>query len=206
MIFCDNHILIVDKPPGLSTQSHGKESLEEWAKEYLKKRFNKPGRVFLEPIHRLDTPVGGLVLFARTSKALSRLQQQQRERNITKIYRALIKGSLLPEGKLIHNLVHGDRKAIVSEEGKRCELSYKTLKTDQHHSLVEITLTTGRYHQIRAQFSAIGHPILGDRKYGSKETFPTGIALSHVSLSFIHPVTQEPVQFRSKNFTIDILR
>ncbi|MFS8563619.1 MAG: RNA pseudouridine synthase [Rhabdochlamydiaceae bacterium] len=192
IVYCDNHLLVVDKPPGVATQP----DLEILAKAWVKKKYQKPGNVFLEPIHRLDKSVGGLVLFARTSKALSRLQALMRERKISKIYQALIEG-LLPkkEATLTHYLVHGDHKAFVDPQGKEAILHYHVLEEKNGTTLVSIDLATGRYHQIRAQFAATGHPILGDRKYGSKHNFHEGIALRHVRMEFEHPITHEKCVF-----------
>lgn len=190
IIFCDNHLLVVDKPVGMATQP----DLEECAKAWVKKKFNKPGNVFLEPAHRLDKPVSGLVLFARTSKALSRLQAMMREREIRKTYLALVEGKLRDqEGTLKHRLVHDEFHARVDEEGKEAILHYRVLGTHKNVNLVEVVLETGRYHQIRAQFSAIGCPIVGDQKYRSTQSFPEGIALQHQKLEFKHPVTKEKI-------------
>lgn len=203
IIFCDNHLLVVSKPAGLSTQPHRvfNTSLLEQAKSWVKKEFQKPGNVFLEPIHRLDKPVSGLVLFARTSKALSRLQAMMRKAEIEKTYVAWIEGDL-PEdqGTLEHFLIHDDHRARVvpasHPHGKKARLSYVKRAQQQGRTLVEICLETGRYHQIRAQFSAIGFPILGDTKYGSKFVLKDqGIALHSSRLKFCHPVSKTLLSF-----------
>jgi 23S rRNA pseudouridine1911/1915/1917 synthase len=197
--YCDNHIFLAEKPAGIPTQG----GLDIEAKKWIKERFNKPGNVFLEPIHRLDKPVSGLVLFARTSKALSRLQEEMREKSIKKTYFALVEGTLpFPEADLEHRLVHDDFRARIAEkgesEGKLARLHYKVMKKKEGITLLEIDLITGRYHQIRAQLSHIGCPILGDAKYGSHHPFlGPGIALHHGQLSFIHPTTREPLTFHS---------
>jgi 23S rRNA pseudouridine1911/1915/1917 synthase len=204
IIFCDNHLLVVAKPTGISTQPHvglGVNLLNQ-AKAWLKKQFQKPGNVFLEPVHRLDKPASGLVLFARTSKALSRLQEMMRQKEIGKTYFAWVEG-VLParEGTLEHHLLHDEYRArVVSPshpQAKLALLHYRT-QIDQKNgkSLVEIQLETGRYHQIRAQFAAIGCPVVGDTKYGS--SFPLKkdqIALHHGGLKFFHPVTKSPLSF-----------
>lgn len=209
-IYCDNHLLVVDKPKGMCTQPDSTHSLNllDLAKEWVKKQFQKPGSVFLEPIHRLDRPVGGLVLFARTSKALSRLQKQMREREMVKTYTALVEG-ILPSarGKLEHFLVHDAYRAnVVNTEfpgGKRAVLSYQFIdqwnKSGALLSQVEIQLETGRYHQIRAQFGAVKCPIFGDQKYGSAFSLAEemGIALVHSQLQFLHPVTGISLHFTS---------
>ena len=192
IIHSDNHILVVNKPPGIATQP----DLEELAKAWVKKKYQKPGNVFLQPIHRLDKSVGGIVLFARTSKALSRLQAFMRERKISKTYHAFVEGHLLKkENTLRHLLIHGDHKAFVNPQGKEAILHYTVLQEKKDTTLVSIDLATGRYHQIRAQFAAIGHPVLGDKKYGSTRFFQDGIALCHVKMGFEHPVTRESCTF-----------
>ncbi len=203
VIFCDNHILVVSKPSGLGTQSHpgSMDNLTDQAKAWVKREYKKPGNVYLEPIHRLDKPVSGLVLFARTSKALSRLQEMMRQRQIGKTYFAWVEGTLPnPQGTLEHYLVHDEYKARVvapsHPEAKLARLNYVLLEKKEEKSFVEIDLETGRYHQIRVQFSAIGCPIIGDEKYGS--TFPQKgdkIALHHGRLKLNHPVTKEPLLF-----------
>lgn len=191
VIYIDNHLLVVDKPKGIATQP----DLVEEAKAWVKNHFNKKGNVFLEPIHRLDKPVSGLVLFARTSKALSRLQQAMRERKIVKVYEAHVENSPpQPQGTLRHNVLHGEFKAIISPEGKEAILHYKTIGPNR----LEIHLETGRYHQIRVQLAAIGCPILGDTKYGARPSNTPGIALTHVRLELTHPVTQQPLVFEVK--------
>lgn len=172
------------------------ESLEKWVKLWIKHEYQKKGNVFLHCIHRLDRAVSGLVLFARTSKALSRLNEQSRQQEIQRIYIAEVEGILTKkEGKLDHYLIHGDRKAILAKEGdpeaKHARLFYQTLKRKPHTTLVQIELETGRYHQIRAQFSAIGYPILGDVRYGSGSGAGEAIRLHCAKLAFRHPVTQE---------------
>lgn len=195
VIYVDNHILVAFKRAGISVQP----DLHEEMRLYVQTAFNKKGRAFIEPIHRLDKPVSGLVLFARTSKALTRLNAAIRDREMEKIYLARVEGVIEPEsGTLVHYLKHGSFRAeIVGEndkEGKRAELSYKVLERNGASTLLEISLETGRYHQIRAQLSAIGHPIVGDGKYGSK-SHQDEIALKAWKLTFDHPVTHERMTF-----------
>ena len=211
-LYLDNHLLILDKPWGVLTQPSGtgEDSLEARGKAFLKEHFAKPGAVFLEAIHRIDRVVGGVVLFARTSKGLERLNAAQRAKRITKIYRARVDG--IPkraEATLEDFILHDDFKArIVSREvenAKPCRLSYKTLGTRNGTALLEITLETGRYHQIRAQLSHAGMPICGDVKYGasrdSLSLAPSGgIALLSWQLAFPHPVTKELVTVQSSLF------
>jgi 23S rRNA pseudouridine1911/1915/1917 synthase len=197
VLFCDNHLLIVRKPAGIPTQPDGKEilSLEEQAKLWVKTSFNKPGNVFLEAIHRLDKPVEGIVIFARTSKALSRMNAFMREGKIDKVYHAWVEGApKTKEGVLEHYLSHESFHAKVVDashpQGKKAILSFKTLSHEKGRSLLEITLHTGRYHQIRAQLAAIGCPILGDQKYGSSLPYEKGqIGLKNVQIKCPHPVS-----------------
>ncbi len=195
ILYCDNHLLVILKPPMVATQP----DLEEEGKAWLKKKFAKPGNVFLHAIHRLDKPVSGVVLFARTSKALSRLQAMMREKEIAKTYVAEIEGHLeKEEGTLKHFLVHDEHRARVDfRNGKEALLHYRVLKKKKETSLVEINLETGRYHQIRAQFSAVGHPIVGDTKYGSKRFCKEGISLESTKLSFKHPITGKEIEITS---------
>lgn len=207
VIYCDNHLLAAIKPAGLATQPQetDADNFQDRAKKWLKKTYDKPGNVFLEPIHRIDKPVSGIVLFARTSKALSRLQAQMRAQEISKTYTALVEGTLPHDsGTLEHFLVHGSHRACVHPEGKRAVLTYRTLGRNDGTTLVEISLETGRYHQIRAQFSAIGHPIVGDAKYGSCTFWPEGgIALCHSKMRFEHPVTKEEILLENnKSFSL----
>lgn len=199
IVYCDNHILIVSKPAGLCTQPHDghADNLLDQAKAWVKKEFQKPGKVFLEPVHRLDTPVSGLVLFARTSKALSRLQEMMRNREIEKTYFAWVEGTLPEsEGTLEHLLIHDDHRARVHPEGKIARLKYKKLEEKSGKTRVEIQLETGRYHQIRCQFAAVGCPVVGDGKYGSKASWKSGeIALHHGRLKFTHPVSRSTMAF-----------
>ena len=193
IIYLDNHLLAINKPPGLLTQPNASDAsdLETLGKTYLKKKFKKKGNVFLHPIHRLDKLVSGIVLFARSSKALSRLNSQMRRKAIQKTYFAKVEGHLTPlSGTLKHTLVHGSHRAYVKASGKEAVLSYTVCKTDTHSTLIEIELHTGRYHQIRAQFAHIGHPIVGDTKYGSTHK-ESRIALHHSKIIFHHPVSQE---------------
>jgi 23S rRNA pseudouridine1911/1915/1917 synthase len=196
VIFVDNHLLVADKPADCATQP----DLELLAKAWVKQKFSKPGKVFLEPIHRLDKPASGLVLFARTSKALSRLHALMRDRKISKTYYALV--STLPEapeGDLEHYLVHDEFRARISTskdvQAKQALLHYRLVNAE---GLLEIALHTGRYHQIRAQLAHIGSPIRGDQKYGSKTSWKKGIALHHARMELIHPVTLEPLSFCSE--------
>lgn len=199
ILYSDNHVLAVNKPAGLSTQVSDRhtESLEEFAREWVKKEFNKPGKVFLHTVHRLDRPVSGVVLFARTDKALSRLNASMREKKSEKIYLAAVSGRIAEESAtLTHHHSHGNFKAKITaaphKDSKPAVLHYERLGKSGELSLLLIRLETGRYHQIRAQLSFIGCPIAGDTKYGSKiKADGERIALHHREISFIHPTLQE---------------
>ena len=200
-LYLDNHLLLLDKPHGLLTQPSGtsEPSLEAQGKAWLKAEFCKPGAVFLEAVHRIDRVVGGVVLFARTSKALSRLNDAMRNGAIRKRYIARVAASPPQEsGVLTDWLLHGDGSAQLARPdapgAKRCELSYVLKERCQDGtSLLEIELKTGRYHQIRLQLAHAGMPILGDVKYGApRDGGPAGgIALVSSRIDFEHPVTHE---------------
>lgn len=203
VLFCDNHLLVLSKPAGMLTQpNHTSDvSLECFGKKWLKKKFCKPENVFLEAIHRLDRPVSGIVLFARTSKALSRLQLAQRNTQFKKSYAALIEGSLeCDEGILEHYLIHDAFQARVvrrsTPRAKKCRLEYRVVQKTESYTLVVVSLLSGRYHQIRAQFGAIDCPILGDQKYGSEATLDK-LALHHGYLLFPHPISQENLTWQA---------
>ena len=199
VLYCDNHVLVVHKPPMLvtqPTQGH-KASLEEWAKAWIRKKTNKAGAVFLHAIHRLDREAQGIVLFARTSKALSRLNEAMRQGKIHKTYLAIVEGHFSnAEGVLKHELEHQEHRAKVGKSAKSKEaiLKFRVIEKQSHSMMVEVILETGRYHQIRAQFSAIGHPICGDKKYGSRHVYrQPGIALLHKKMTFPHPTLPEEI-------------
>lgn len=206
-IFCDNHLIAVCKPFGLLTQSDrpGRISLLDQTRTWIKSRFHKPGRVYLGLIHRLDRPVAGLVLFARTSKAASRLSSQFREKRVRKFYRAVVIG--IPKnqkGELVHYLKKNPKtkKTTVfpreTSGAQRAELAYHMIKPVSRHSILEIELRTGRFHQIRAQLAFNKTPILGDVKYGAFADLPgRHIALFASQLTFQHPVTQHEMTLKS---------
>ncbi len=204
-LFEDNHLLVLNKPAGLLTQPSGTEqdSLEQQAKAWLKEVYHKPGNVFLEAIHRLDKPVSGIVVFGKTSKALTRLNASIRAKQARKIYWAWVEGSIaLNEGELEHFLLHDDFHARVVDanhpEGKIARLIYRVLKRKKERTLLEIELVTGRYHQIRLQLAALGHPIWGDHKYGARSKYePEAIALHHQCLQLPHPVSQTWLTFEA---------
>ena len=195
VLYLDNHLLAVNKPAPLLTQPNNSNApnLETLSREWVKKRYKKEGNIFLHPIHRLDKPVSGIVLFARTSKALSRLNAQIRDRVVQKIYFAKVEGELYPHTNILkHSLLHASHRAHISSLGKEALLSYTIHKRLSSSTLVKIELYTGRYHQIRAQFAHIGHPIIGDGRYGSLCNL-SHIALHHSKMVFAHPTSKERV-------------
>ena len=182
----------------------GDSTIGDWVKRYIKDRYNKPGDVFLGVIHRLDRPVSGVVIFARTSKALTRMNELFRERSIKKTYWAITQTELPDlEGSLTHFLLKDttknktkayDRLSNRAAKAKKAELDYKLIGKVANHNLYEVSLKTGRPHQIRVQLSKMGSPIRGDVKYGAEKGNEDGsIHLHSRSLSFIHPVKKEPV-------------
>ncbi len=191
ILYEDNHLIVVYKPAGMLVQGDrsGDKNLLDGIKAFLKERDAKPGNVFLGLVHRLDRPASGIVLFSKTSKGAARLSAQFRTREIQKTYHALIHGHLEPSvGALEHRLLKDEtsRKAVVSEKGDLARLTYETMATSERYSLVRIELETGRFHQIRAQFAAMGHPIVGDMKYGASEPLPDrSIALCATQLTFM---------------------
>lgn len=195
VLYEDNHILALNKPKGLLTQPSGteQESLEDFAKAWIKEKYQKPGQVFLHAVHRLDKPVSGIVLFAKTSKALSRLNEALRSKQCEKVYYAWVEGDISHDGVWEDHLVHADYKAEADETGKKARLAYHVKERKGVQTLLEIMLETGRYHQIRAQCSLRGYPIVGDTKYGSHVLIPKGILLHHGHLTFPHPITKERI-------------
>ena len=205
IVYEDNHLFVLNKPSGLPTQPTDRQvdNLQDAAKQWLKETLQKPGQVFLEPIHRLDKPVSGIVVFAKTSKALSRLNAAMREKQYKKRYMALCEGHFsCSEATLEHFLIHDHHQARIVDsthlEGKKSVLHYRVCKTENAISHLDIDIETGRYHQIRIQLSAAGHPILGDFKYGSRIPYREGaIALHHYSLELPHPITREIMTFKA---------
>lgn len=184
----------------------GRLSLLDVAKDYIKKKYHKPGQVYLGIVSRLDAPVTGVLLMARTSKAASRLSEQFRSRKVQKIYHAIVEGQPVPrEAQLEHWLRkdEGNRKMHVTmadrQQAQQARLRYRVLRILAGDlAMLEIQLDTGRKHQIRVQLSAVGHPVLGDRKYRSTARFGLGIALHAHLLRFEHPVRKEPVELTAR--------
>lgn len=203
IVFEDNHLLVINKKVGQLVQGDktGDEPLLDSIKNFIKERDNKPGNVFLGLVHRIDRPTSGLVIYAKTSKALSRLTQMVKNREIKKTYWAVVAKEMIPQSqRLIHYLQKNEKnnKAIVftkiTDGAKEAVLTYKIIKTLDNYHLLEIDLETGRHHQIRAQLSKTGVPIKGDLKYGSPRSNPDGgINLHARKLELTHPVTKEPL-------------
>jgi len=203
ILFEDNHVLVVNKLPSEIVQGDktGDEPLSESLKKFLKEKYNKPGNVFVGVVHRLDRPVSGAVVFAKTSKALTRLNAMVKERTIKKTYWAIVKEPPPNEsGTLKHFLVRNPKKnksfayKKAVDNSKEALLSYRLVATSKDYYLLEIDLHTGRHHQIRAQLTAIGSPIKGDLKYGFPRSNPdASISLHARKIEFIHPVKKEPV-------------
>lgn len=202
-IYEDNHIIIVDKSPGEIVQGDktGDTPLSEQVKAYLKEKYAKPGNVFCGVVHRIDRPVGGLVIFAKTSKSLERLNKMLRDGHIKKTYLAIVQGSPAKDSDtLTHYIstVERNNKSYASAKpnatAKKAVLHYEVLARGDRYSLLKINLMTGRKHQIRVQLSAIGHPIKGDLKYGAKRSNPFGsISLRAQRIQFIHPVSGKQI-------------
>ncbi|KUY26226.1 RluA family pseudouridine synthase [Elizabethkingia ursingii] len=204
IVYEDNHLLVINKQVGQLVQGDktGDKSLLDEIKDFIKIRDHKPGNVFLGLVHRIDRPTSGLVIYAKTSKALSRLTQMVKNREIEKTYWAIVPKEMVPlEQKLVHYLRKNEKnnKATVFEKitegAKEARLHYKVIRTLDNYYLLEIDLETGRHHQIRAQLAKVGIPIKGDLKYGAPRSNPDGgIHLHARKLSFIHPVTREAIE------------
>ncbi len=203
VLYEDNHIIAVNKRPSDIVQGDktGDTPLSEFVKQYIKEKYNKPGDVFIGTVHRIDRPVSGIVLFAKTSKALARLNQMFQTKEIQKTYWAVVKNKPEKEsGKLVHYLKKNEAKnmskAFEKEQNGalRSELDYKLLCSSDNYHLLEILPLTGRHHQIRVQLSSMGCPIKGDLKYGFNRSNPdASIHLHARKIEFIHPVKKEPV-------------
>ena len=202
ILYEDNHIIVVFKPAGILSQADksGDVDMLTIIKSYLKEKYNKPGNVYLGLVHRLDRPVSGIMVFAKTSKAASRLSEEIRNNKMHKKYLAIIHGYLdVKEGTLVNRIEKLDNKKVLIDtpKGKEAVLNYKVIKEKNNLSLVDINLVTGRYHQIRLQFASINHPLYGDYLYNKKDT--NKLALVCYSLSFIPPTTKENMTFNLKN-------
>lgn len=204
VIYEDNHLLVVNKPAGILVQGDatGDKPLVEYGKDYIKEQYNKPGKVFLGVVHRIDRPVSGLVVFARTSKALERMNKLFHDKKVQKTYWAITRQKTRPEtGKLVNWLIKDQSKNITKafdeevEGAKRAELNYRYLGTLNRHHLIEVKPRTGRPHQIRVQLAQEGCPIRGDIKYGFNQPNEDGSIHLHArKLYFIHPIKKDPIE------------
>ncbi len=206
ILFEDNHIIVVEKKPNIPSQEDKTEDLDmlRMVKQYIKEKYHKPGNVYVGLIHRLDRPVGGVMVFAKTSKAGSRLSNQVREKIFKKKYLAVVEGKIIPDHGLLEDYLYKDERRniskVVSQDKKKAKLaklSYQVIKYNpiKDLSLVEINLYTGRHHQIRVQLSHFGHSIFGDQKYGRRGQGKQ-IALWAYELTLKHPITQEEMTFQ----------
>jgi 23S rRNA pseudouridine1911/1915/1917 synthase len=204
VVYEDNHLIIVNKSASEIVQGDktGDTPLSETVKQYLKEKYQKPGNVFLGVTHRLDRPVSGLVVFAKTSKALTRLNEMFRTSEVKKTYWAIVKHCpSQPEGELVHYLVRNEKqnKSYAYDRevpgGKKAILHYRLIGHSQNYFLLEVDLKTGRHHQIRCQLAKMGCPIKGDLKYGSERSNPDGSICLHARrITFVHPVSKERIE------------
>lgn len=205
VIYEDNHLLVVEKPVNILSQGDdtNDKDMVNLLKQYVKEKYNKPGNVFIGLVHRLDRPVGGVMVFAKTSKAASRLSEQVRNKTFKKVYRAIIHGEMDKKESTLRDYLYKNKKtnmvSVVNKnhkEAKDAELSYKTLNKENGFSLVEINLKTGRPHQIRVQFASRKHPLFGDQRYG-QDVNKVGqqISLWSYKIEIQHPTTKEKMEF-----------
>lgn len=200
ILYEDNHIIVVVKPYNILSQSDntGDTSIMDMVKEYIKIKYNKPGNVYLGLVHRLDRPVGGIMVFARTSKAAGRLCKAFNEHSVTKKYLAIVHGKMEKDRDTLVDYIDKDDlgNAFISSKGKKAILDYEVIEYSKEHdcSLVSINLRSGRHHQIRIQFASRNHYLLGDQRYGIQDNIQ--ISLFAYSLSFTHPVTKELLEFK----------
>ena len=212
VIYEDNHIIVVEKPCNVPSQADSTGDLDmiTLVKQYIKEKYQKPGEVYLGLVHRLDRPVGGIMVFARTSKAAGRLSEAIRTNQFSKTYLAVVTGILQEKEGRLENYLWKDealnKSMVVSKEkkgAKLASLSYEVIEEKDNLSLVKIHLETGRHHQIRVQFAHLGHPLYGDQKYG-KDNLQKQIALWAYRLEFKHPTKEEIMQFECKPQKIGI--
>ena len=203
VLYLDNHVIVVEKKPNILSQSDitGDEDLLTIVKDYIKEKYNKPGNVYIGLVHRLDRVVGGIMVFARTSKAASRLNEQIKNNTINKTYLAVLDGILDKKEGTLTDYIYKDEKQRIAKivdrkfkGAKKAELNYKVLGYHDDKTIVIINLITGRYNQIRIQFKNLGYPLYGDQKYGNKNN--EQIRLFAYKLEFNHPVTKERLTFK----------
>lgn len=202
VIFEDNHLLVVEKPVNIPMQEDNSkdEDLLSLCKEYIKEKYNKPGNVYLGLVHRLDRPVSGVCVFARTSKAASRLTKQIQDHTFKKQYLAVVEDNGLKDSDHFEDYLLKDTKTNtvkVDKNGKLAILDYEVLKRKDNLALVKVDLKTGRSHQIRVQFSSRNHSLWGDQRYNKNAKVGQQIALHSHSITFNHPITNEPLSFTS---------
>ncbi|MBR1905130.1 MAG: RluA family pseudouridine synthase [Clostridiales bacterium] len=205
ILYEDNHVIVCIKPAGVLSQSDGSGAPDMLTilKRYIKEKYGKPGEVYLGLVHRLDRPVSGVMVFARTSKAASRLSEQIRTRKVEKLYRCVVNGVLEGSGRLENYISKDEDRNIVTVSDsekpgyKASYLDYRAIATKDGLTLTEIRLGTGRSHQIRAQMAHNGYPLVGDQKYGLKDNRCKDIALESFKLSFEHPVKREFITFEA---------
>lgn len=201
VLYEDNHVIVVVKEKNVLSQADNTHDIDMLTiiKKYLKEKYNKPGNVYLGLVHRLDRPVSGIMVFAKTSKAASRLSDQVRKKEIKKTYMAVVKGIIKKDEDTfvdyLLKLDNGNTIVTTKEKGKESVLTYKVLKRnyEKNETLVSIDLKTGRHHQIRVQFASRGYPLCGDQRYGKSDK--TQIALCAYKLEFIHPTTKQLMKF-----------
>lgn len=199
ILYEDNHLLVVEKPVNVLVQEDDTKDkdLLTMLKEYIKEKYQKPGQVYLGLVHRLDRVVGGVMVFAKTSKAAGRLAKQVQNHDLKKTYYAVVCGELKQNGHLENYLVKNEKTntSYVSKKGKLSILDYEVVDSKNNLTLIKISLKTGRHHQIRVQFSHIGYPLFGDARYNKNYQKGESIALFASSLSFYHPITKEEMTF-----------
>lgn len=205
VIYEDNHLLVVEKPVNVLSQGDdtNDKDMVNLLKDYIKVKYNKPGNVFIGLVHRLDRPVGGIMVFAKTSKAASRLSEQVRNKSFKKTYRAVLNGNMRKDNDTLKDYLYKNKKtnmvSVVNKnhkDAKDAELSYETIAKNGKFSMVQVDLKTGRPHQIRVQFSSRKHPLFGDQRYG-QDVNKKGdqIALWSYKIEITHPTTKEKMEF-----------
>jgi len=206
ILYEDNHVIVVLKPQNVPSQEDASKDKDmlSMVKEYIKEKYNKPGNVYVGLVHRLDRPTGGIMVFAKTSKAASRLSEQFKNNEAEKTYFAIVKGNLkLKQTKLVNYLLKDEinnkvKVVPMSTAGaKRAELDYTELESKDGLHLLKVKLATGRGHQIRVQLSTIGNPIYGDQKYGGEDMEKANLNLFAVEIKFYHPTTKDKLVFKA---------
>ena len=205
VIYEDNHLLVVEKPVNVLSQGDdtNDKDMVNLLKDYIKVKYNKPGNVFIGLVHRLDRPVGGIMVFAKTSKAASRLSEQVRNKSFKKTYRAVLNGNMRKDSDTLKDYLYKNKKtnmvSVVNKnhkDAKDAELSYETIAKNEKFSMVQVDLKTGRPHQIRVQFSSRNHPLFGDQRYGQHiNKKGDQIALWSYKIEITHPTTKEKMEF-----------